>query len=88
VDNFVDKHPLTGAKASVYAGFNKLLKGFAKKYSFKINDLKNAEKQEKYNSRKISLAFSRIFFVYKMPLGVFAAGWQLYSLSTRLGILV
>lgn len=73
MDNFVDKHPLTGAKASVYAGFNKLLKGFAKKYSFKINDLKNTENQEKNNSRKISLAFSRTFFVYKMRLGVFAA---------------
>ena len=73
MDNFVDKHPLTGAKASVYAGFNKLLKGFAKKYSFKINDLKNTENQEKNNSRKISLAFSRTFFVYKMRLDAFAA---------------
>jgi len=43
VDNFVDKHPLTGA------GFNKVLKQIAIIYLFKINELKNSYKRKKNN---------------------------------------
>jgi len=49
VDNFVDKHPLTGAEARFYAGFNKVLKQIAIIYLFKINELKNSYKRKKNN---------------------------------------
>jgi hypothetical protein len=49
VDNFVDKHPLTGAEARFYAGFNKVLKRIAIFYLFKIKGLKNGYQQKKNN---------------------------------------
>ena len=66
MDNFVDKHPLTGAEARFYAGFNKVLKRIAIIYLFKIKDLKNSFNHKKNNLRKISFAFPLAFFVHKM----------------------
>jgi len=50
VDNFVDNYLLTGRKARLYAGFNKMLKRLAKKYPFKINHLQiqKMNKKNKY----------------------------------------
>jgi hypothetical protein len=44
VGNFVDKPPLTSARARTDAGFRALLKANANFYLFKINNLKMAKK--------------------------------------------
>jgi hypothetical protein len=44
VGNFVDNPPLTLARATGDAGFNKMLKAYAKKSPFKINHLCAAKK--------------------------------------------